>query len=99
GARRRRRLGLRQEAGGGRGGLLQILPGTGRGTATRSVVVEGSILACDHDQVQHSFEVIEHVPGRDAQRVKTGLGKSIITATVALRSIAHRVRFTVNLYR
>src|SRR3982751_3737969 len=62
-------------------------------------MVEGPTRADREDMRQHAFQIIEHIPGGNPQRVETSLGQHGIALQVALWTVTHRVRLTVDLDR
>jgi hypothetical protein len=58
--------------------------------------VEGPTLATIHDEPQSRVQVLQDVARSQSQRLETKLGKRGIPSFIALRPVAHIMRFTVN---
>ena len=61
--------------------------------------MEGPIFAGLQDQRQSSFQIVEDVARGDAESFKANAGEHAIANLIALRAIAHRVRFTIDFDR
>ena len=75
-----------------------LLPGTGRGTATRSGVVEGGPRAALLDDSRNdTFQIAEHLCGRNSHRREAVLRQIPVPPLIPLRPISAVVRLSVNL--
>jgi hypothetical protein len=90
------RAGISSERSSRRKSGILILPGTGRGTAARSAVVEGVGRSCN-DRFGDTVRVLEHACRRYPQYSIAPLSKEGVPPLISLRSVTSIMGLAVHL--